>query len=121
MINNDRIVPVTKTDLISLYAVILKQSSTNYSMTSISANNVDGDFTCDEGIHIADQPLKSCDFTGANGSLYFVPAYDYKGFTKSGVVMPLTADSVEVQPDGVTLYRAMIDNVTDVRIQKVGL
>lgn len=121
MINNDRIVPVTKTDLISLYAVILKQSSMNNSMTAISANNVDGDFSCGEGTHIADQPLKSCDFTAANGVVYFVPAYDFKGFTKSGVVMPVTDDSDEVLPDGATLYRAMITNVTDVKIQKVGL
>lgn len=122
MINNDRIVPVTKTDLIGLYALILKQSSSNYSMTALAANDVDGDFTCGEGVHIADQPLKSCDFTDvSSATVYFVPAYDYKGFTKSGAVMPITADSVEVQPDGATLYKAMIDNLTDVRIQKVGL
>lgn len=123
MINNDRIVPVTKTDLISLYALILKQNSSNYSMTALAADNVDGDFTCEaNGTYIADQPLKSFDFGDTTSTVvYFVAAYNFAGFTKSGAVMPITADSVAVQPDGVTLYKAMIDNLTDVKIQKVGL
>lgn len=119
MINTDRIVPITKTDLISMYGLILLQASANSGMTAIQANDVEGDFSCGTGIHIAAQPVKTCDFTGASGTLYFVPAYDYAGFTKGGAAVTIADNDVEVAPDGHTLYKAVLASGT-VTITQVG-
>lgn len=116
MINTDRIVPITKEDLISMYGLILLQASANSSMTALQANDVEGDFSCGTGIHLAAEPVKTCDFTGASGTLYFVPAFDYAGFTKSGAAVTVTGD---VAADGHTLYKAVLSSGT-VTITKAG-
>ena len=60
MINKDRIVPVTKTDLLTLYGVILKQDSNNSSLAKLASSDVEGDFAiASAGTYIADQPVKS--------------------------------------------------------------
>lgn len=117
MINNDRIVPVTQTDLLSLYGLILKQDSNNASMATLQATTVDGQFSCGTGIHLAAQPVKSCDFTGASGTLYFVADYNYEGFTKSGAAV--TMGGATVNPDGKTLYKAALSSNT-VTITQIG-
>ena len=43
MINTNRIVPVTKVDLISLYGLILLQASGNSSLAKLASNDVEGD------------------------------------------------------------------------------
>lgn len=119
MINTDRIVPITKEDLISMYGLILLQASANSSMTALQADDVEGDFSCGTGIHLAAEPVKTCDFTGASGTLYFVPAFDYVGFTKSGAAVTVAANDVTVDPDGHTLYKAVLSSGT-VTITKAG-
>lgn len=116
MVNTDRIVPIQKIDLISMYGLILLQASANSAMTVLQASTIDGDFSCGTGIHLAAQPVKSCDFTGASGTLYFVPDYAYEGFTKSGAAVTVSGD---VNPDGVTLYKAVLSSNT-VTITKAG-
>lgn len=116
MINTDRIVPITKEDLISMYGLILLQASANSSMTALQANDVEGDFSCGTGIHLAAEPVKTCDFTAASGTLYFVPAYDYAGFTKAGAAVTVSGDVVA---DGHTLYKAVLSSGT-VTITKAG-
>jgi len=76
MINKDRIVPVTKTDLLTLYATILALGGKTF--TVLKADDAEGHFTFPtQGLtYIAAEPVKS--FTGDNdgvGTLYFVPAY----------------------------------------------
>ena len=115
MINTDRIVPITKIDLISLYGLILKTGSVN--VTALNATDVDGDFSAGAGTFLASQPLKSLDFTGTTGTVYFVPAFDYVGFTKSGAAV--TMAGVDVNADGATLYSATLSSGT-VTIAKVG-
>ena len=106
MINNDRIVPVTQTDLLSLYGLILKQDSANAAMTVLQAGTVDGDFTVDStGIKIANQPVKSVNFTAESGTLYFVAGYDYEGFKVNGVAVTVAA---EISADAKTLYKAVL-------------
>ncbi len=114
MINADRIVPITKLDLISMYGVILKVGSVN--VTKLDATDVEGDFSAAAGTYLCSQPVKSFDFTGASGTVYFVPAYDFVGFTKSGAAVTVSGD---VDPDGASLYSAALSSGT-VTITKVG-
>ena len=119
MINADRIVPITQVDLISMYGLILLQASGNSSMAALQADTIDGQFSCGTGMHLAAQPVKSCDFTGASGTLYFVPDYAYEGFTKSGAAVTIADNDVVVEPDGHSLYKAVLASNT-VTITKVG-
>lgn len=119
MINNDRIVPVTKTDLISLYGLILLQDSNNSSLAALQASTVDGAFSAGTGLYLAAQPVKSCNFTSASGTVYFVPDYAYEGFTVDGSAATIADNDVEVEADGHTLYKAVLATGT-VTITKVG-
>lgn len=124
MINSDRIVPVTATDLITLYGLILKQDTTNNSsLAALNALDVEGDFKITSGSAplLASQPAKSIDIDATASSvsaatIYFVPAYDYKGFTIDGVAITPTGT---VTADGSTLYKAVLATGT-VTITKAG-
>lgn len=121
MINSDRIVPITKTDLITMYGNMLTIAGT--SVTKVDAKNANGDFaiTSGSGNLIASEPVKSFDF-GADVSaavVYFVPGYDYKGFSIAGVDVEPAAGSVAVDADGVSLYTATLATGA-VTIAKVG-
>lgn len=122
MINAERIMPVTKTDLISLYSVILAQNS-EYSayLLHLAADSVDGCFKCDSaGLFIADQPLKSCDFGTFEDPVrvFFVADDHFSGFSIDGVKVTPSASSVEVIADG-SLYSVTVANNT-LTVAKVG-
>lgn len=122
MINNNRIVPVQATDLITLYAVILKQDTTNNStLAKVDATNAEGDFAITSASTplICSEPAKSIDLGESVSSVtvYFVPAYNYKGFTLAGVA---TTPTGSVNADGATLYKAVLATGA-VTITKVGL
>ena len=125
MINTNRIVPVEKVDLLSLYGLILKQDTTNNStLTKLAAKTVDGDFQITSGSAplLADQPVKSCDIDVTTSSvsactLYFVADFDYKGFSKDGTAVE--TEGVDVVADGVTLYKAVLYS-GDITISKIG-
>lgn len=112
MINNDRIVPVQKIDLLSLYGTVMKLAQVEYDV--LAANNVEGDFSVtgsgDVGLMLANQPVKTCDFADgvSGGVVLFVPAYDYEGFTVAGAAATYAEGSETVNPDGVTLYKAVL-------------
>lgn len=121
MINNDRIVPITACDLISMYGLILKQASGNSALAALEAASVDGQFEVASGagsLLIANEPVKTIDFaTGYTaGTVYFVPAYDYAGFSINGAAVTPTGD---VEADGRTLYKAVLAS-SAVTITKVG-
>lgn len=122
MINTNRIVPVTKIDLISLYALIMSLVGTSY--TTIDATDVNGDFEMESGSGnvIASQPVTTFDFaTGVSSAvIYFVPAFDYVGFSINGTAVTPQPASVEVAPDGVSLYTATLSG-GKVTIAKVGV
>lgn len=109
MINKDRIVQVTAVDLISLYALILKVAGTT--LTVANAVNP-GEFEIEEapqsGSLIASEPVSSLDFASgvSAATVYFVPAYDYKGFTANGAAVSVSGDTVK--PDGRSLYLATL-------------
>lgn len=122
MINKDRIVPVQATDLLSLYSVILAQDSNNSSLEKLSANEI-GEFqiTANSKLYIADEPVKSIDIDATASSVsatsvYFVPAYDYAGFTIDGVAVTPTGSVVA---DGHTLYKAVLATGA-ITITKIG-
>lgn len=123
MINNDRIVPVTATDLISLYGLILTMNSSNSGLTALDAEDVTGTFQITDGSNplIASEPVSTCDIDATTSSvsaatLYFVPAYDYSGFTIDGAAVTPTGS---VNADGRTLYKAVLATGA-ITITKVG-
>lgn len=126
MINTNRIVPITKCDLITMYALILLQNSNNSSLAKLVADDVEGDYTIktNSAVLIADQPVKSVDIDATASSvsaatLFFVPAFDYEGFTVNGSAATIADNDVTVNPDGHTLYKAVFGSST-VTITQVG-
>ena len=118
MINQDRIVPVTKTDLLTLYGTVLKAA--NVSVTALNAADVEGNFEQDtnSATVIASEPVKSLNFGSSvtAATVYFIAAYDYTGFTKTGATLTVTGD---VDADGSTLYSATL-STNALTIAKVG-
>lgn len=109
MINMDRIVPVTATDLLSLYGLILLQDSNNSGLAKLASDGI-GKFsvTTNSAKYIASEPVKELDIDATASSvsastIFFVPAYDFKGFTVDGDAVTATGD---VDADGRTLYKA---------------
>lgn len=108
MVNNDRIVPIQKIDLLTMYGTILRFVETPTSV--LESTDVLGDFSVtgseEVGNVLANQPVRTLDF--ANGvstaTVFFVAGYDFSGFTVNGVSVTPIGDTVN--PDGVTLYRA---------------
>jgi hypothetical protein len=124
MINKNMSIPVQATDLLSLYAVILKMNGDNSSLAKLDALDVDGNFQVKSGSAplLATQPVESIDIDATASSvsaatIYFVPAYDYKGFTIDGEAVTPTGS---VEADGNTLYKAVLAT-NAITITKVGL
>ncbi len=124
MINKDRIVPVQATDLITLYALILKQDSNNSTLAKVDAKNANGDFaiTAASTPLLCSEPAKSIDLAAAvtAATVYFVPTYDFVGFSLAGVAEKPAAGSVDIEADGNTLYKAVLSS-GDITVTKVGL
>ena len=118
MINSKRIVPVTRTDLLTAYGTMIKLAGT--SITAVSASDP-GVFalTSGSGNLLANEPVKSLDFGAAVTSavVYFVADYDYKGFSVAGTAV--TTAGADVDADAATLYTATLSTGT-VTIAKVG-
>lgn len=117
MINKDRIVPITRTDLISMYELMLALSNARISKI-VDAVDADGNFELTERpttkYMLASEPVSTFDFVFNDTEqisdlvVYFVPAYDYSGFSLNGSALPIASDSYEVEADGCTLYEASI-------------
>lgn len=119
MINPNRIVPVVKTDLISLYGVVLKASSV--SATKLDAVNAEGDFsqTTNSATVLCSEPVKALNFGSSvtAATVYFVPRENFTGFTKTGATLTVTG---EVDADGSTLYSATL-STNALTIAKIGI
>ena len=109
MINSHRIVPVQKTDLLSLYGTVLNLIGTSY--TVLESPDIEGNFVCTAsgaaGNKLCNQPVKTLDFASGttSGTVYFIPAYDFAGFKIAGVAASATGT---VNADGATLYKAVL-------------
>lgn len=120
MINNSRIVPIQVIDLISMYGLILKLAAST-APTALAAADDTGDFTVstNSATLLAAEPVSSLNFASGvtAGTVYFVPAYNYSGFSINGTAT--TTAGATVDPDGRTLYSATLSSGT-VTIAKVG-
>lgn len=115
MINNDRIVPVQKIDLLSLLGTVLGLIGTSY--TVLASSDVEGTFsvtgTGAAGNLLANQPVKTLDFASGvtSGTVYFIAGYDFSAITVAGAAATIDdsgLDLDEIDPDGVTLYKAVL-------------
>lgn len=126
MINTDRIVPIEKCDLISMYGLILLQNSSFSALAKLAADTIDGDFQVktNSAVLICDQPARSIDFDStassvSAGTVFFVADYAYAGVSIDGVAEVPADGSVDVAADGHTLYKAVLSS-GDITITKVG-
>lgn len=120
MINNDRIVPVTKSDLLSLYGtianLIILAQNFNGPMYPYAAKDVEGNFLIetepDDSI-MFNQPIKSVEIVTADVSGFGAAGtfdYHFEGFKdEDGNEIPLTVHAfgggdAELKKDGWTLY-----------------
>lgn len=121
MINDARIVPITSLDLISMYGIILAAAAAAASGTApekLAATEI-GEFavTTNSKTYIASEPVKKLNFGSVTAeTIYFVPAYDFEGFTKTGATLTVTGD---VDADARTLYKAVL-STNALTITKVG-
>ena len=106
MINKDRIVPIMRIDLLSLIGTIMALA--NISFTVLAALDVAGNFAAGTGTLLCDQPVKSLNFTGASGTVYFVPAFDYEGIKVNGAAATIASGSAEVDTNVTGLYKAVL-------------
>lgn len=121
MINTNRIVPVQATDLLSLYGLILQQN--NATLAAVSSNTVEGDFNITSASTplLLNEPVKSVNIASgvSSATIYFVAGYNYEGFTVNNVAATIADNDVEVNPDGKTLYKAVLASGT-ITITQVG-
>lgn len=117
MINTNRIVPVQKTDLLTLYGNILKIASV--SVTALASTGI-GEFeqATNSATVIASEPVKTLNFGSSVTAavVYFIPDADYQGFTKTGATLTVSGT---VDADGATLYTATL-STNALTIAKVG-
>lgn len=108
MINSNRIVAITKTDLLTAVGTVLGLIGTSYDV--IASGDVEGNFvvtgTGDVGNLLANQPVKTLDFADGvtAGVVYFVADYDFGGFKVGGVAV----ETADVKADAATLYKATL-------------
>lgn len=119
MINKDRIVPVTKTDLLTLIGTVMALIGTSY--TVLEADTIDGDFDLTgsgaAGTKLCAQPVKSLNFhTGVtSGTVYFVADYGFEGITfheGNATFNSSNLDNEDVLKDAATLYKAVLASST---------
>ena len=124
MINANRIVPVQKTDLITLYSVILGAGGTT--LTKADPSDVEGNVAIATGSnsthHVVSAPAKKIAFAGTvtADNVYFVASVNgfdgfYVGTTK------ITPTGADIVADGVTLYKAVLSGGNAVAVTKYGL
>lgn len=115
MVNNDRIVPIQKIDLLSMYGTVLAVGQVDFSV--LASTDILGNFsvtgTGSAGTFLANQPVQTLDFASGvtGGTVYFVPGYDFSAITVAGAAATIDSDGLDladVQPDGVTLYKAVL-------------
>lgn len=118
MINTNRIVPVTATDLLTLYGTIMALAGTSVSAVQAGDPGV-FDVTSGSGNLLAAEPVKSLNFGSSvtSATLYFVADYNYSGFKINGSAV--TTSGATVVADGRTLYTATLSGGT-ITIAKKG-
>lgn len=120
MINQDRIVPITAVDLITMYGLVLALAA-DTAPTALDATTTDGQFvqSTNSATVLASEPVASLNFASGvtAGTVYFVAAYDYAGFSINGTATE--TEGVTVEADGRTLYSATLADGA-ITIAKIG-
>ena len=122
-INANRIVPSQEADLLYIYSTILAAAAAAASGTAPTKLSAaaPGEFsqTSNSATVLADEPVKKLTFGSSvtAATVYFVPAYNFEGFAKTGATI---TESGDVDADGHTLYKAALASGT-VTYTKVGL
>lgn len=113
MVNFDRIVPITKTDYLTMIGTILNLTSTEFDI--LAADTVEGAFTVStSGVSLCNQPVQSLNFNipaGFTGSALFVAAHNFAGITVAGEAATIDDAGLgleDIRKDGVTLYSATL-------------
>lgn len=118
MINTNRIVPVVKTDLLSVYGTMLALAA--ISCVILKSSDILGDFSVTgsgaAGSFLCDQPVKTLDIPAAvtGCTVYFVAGYDFGGLTVAGAA-PTFGDGYTndtILPDCATLFKAVLSSGT---------
>ena len=118
MINTNRIVPVVKADLLSIYGTMLALAGVSYGV--LKSSDILGDFVVTgsgaAGNFLCDQPVKTLDIpTAVTGcTIFFVAGYDFGGLTVAGVA-PTFGDGYTndtILQDCATLLKAVLSSGT---------
>ena len=121
MINANSIVPPAATDLMTLYSVILKQDSNNSGLVKLAAI-APGEFSqkTNSAVALANEPVTELDFASGvtAGTVYFVPALDFKGFSLAGVATEFSG-TIDENGIGSDLYKAVLSSGS-ITVSKVG-
>lgn len=110
----DRIIPIERTNLINQYYTMMSIAG---SAPTVIQATTPGQFTI-SAAGLCVEPVQSANVTLASGAFYFVPAFDFAGFSISNALVTPTGD--EIVADGVTLYKATVSSGA-ISIDKVSL
>lgn len=119
MINNDRIVPVQKIDLLSLIGIVLALGGTSYAV--LKPTDITGAFEVEAsgaaGNVLCNQPVVTLDFKSGTtaGTIYFIADYHFETITVAGSAATIDSEGLsldDIQHDGVTLYKAVLSSGT---------
>ena len=117
MINTNRIVPVTQSDLLSLYGVSVALADDTVVAKGVANADVPAEFDIEDasGKFFLNEPAKKVALAdGASVTLYMVAAYDFDGFYVGDTKL-----AAEVDNDGVSLLKAVVADGA-VTVSKVG-
>jgi len=111
MINANKIVPVTKSDLLSILAnaaILAAKTVTAIAATAPGVFSISSNPSTD--VAICNEPVKSFDFASGSSAatVYFIADYEYKGFKVAGTAVDPTEGSATVDPNSATLYKATL-------------
>ncbi len=111
MINTERQVPVTEVSLLDIYFNVFAVAMGGDAPEKLVATNP-GEFTVatNSKVYLANEPVKSLNFGSSvtAGEVYFVPAYDYVGFSINGTATATVGD--DVKTSGYGFYSAVLDD-----------
>ena len=119
MINNNRIVPITKIDWLSAVSTFLNLASVSHNV--LASSDVQGTFSVtgsgSAGTFLCDQPVKKLNIpSGVTGcTIYFVAAVDFLGLTVNDAAPTFDSDHLDnddIVTDAATLYKAVLSSGT---------
>lgn len=111
MINANKIIPVTKSDLLSILANACLMCGKTVTAIAASAPGV---FAISSNpstdVAVCNEPVKVFDFASGSSAatIYFVADYDYQGFKVAGTAV--TTSGADVDANSATLYKATLSS-----------